>query len=338
MADISIAYLEIRLSGGAANTDPDASLGGDMSSERVLSQSSSALSNITGVTIDFAAGNPEGTGTLTYTAVGTTLTWQPNGFEAGTPVDVTGGGRFALFGETGVLLVTVEFTDLPGGNQSDDVDIAYIANEEFDDVSKAESFSGDTEYRCFYLYNAHDTDPFLGVDCFIQTPADPGNLAVGADPSGVGDGTTRSVTTLTRTGSTAHATTGAPHGYATGQTVRIAGAAQAEYNGFQVITVIDADEFEFAVAGTPATPATGTITAARGVPLEIADEETAPTDVTFTEPSSSVDAIVLADESTSLGGLEPGEAVAFWIRRIIPSRNTTSALAAVGKLVFPAFH
>ena len=32
---INLAYLELRLSGGAANTDPAASLGGVMSSQRI---------------------------------------------------------------------------------------------------------------------------------------------------------------------------------------------------------------------------------------------------------------------------------------------------------------
>lgn len=52
------------------------------------------------------------------------------------------------------------------------------------------------------------------------------------------------------------------HGYADGDPVTIAGAAQAEYNGTQQIRYVDANTFKYAVAGNPATPATGTITAA----------------------------------------------------------------------------
>lgn len=54
---------------------------------------------------------------------------------------------------------------------------------------------------------------------------------------------------------------GVAHGYKTGQFVRIAGAVQAEYNGDFQITVIDPTTFTYSVAGAPATPATGTITA-----------------------------------------------------------------------------
>jgi hypothetical protein len=42
--------------------------------------------------------------------------------------------------------------------------------------------------------------------------------------------------------------------------VRVAGAVETQYNGTFKITRIDADTFTYAVAGSPATPATGTIT------------------------------------------------------------------------------
>lgn len=328
---INYAHLEVRLSGGAANADPDASLGGAMSSERVLSQSSTALSNITGVTIDFAAGNPEGNGTLEYTFSTQTLTWTPFGLDPGTPVAVADGGRFAIFGETGFVCVTVVDSALPVGDESDTVTIANIANEEFDDVAKAESFAGDIEYRCLYLYNAYEgADPFLGTAVYIGTQPTPGTIAVGADPAGVGDGIVRSVSSITRSGSTATVTTSSPHPYETGQSIRIAGADQAAYNGVQTITVTGASTFTYAVAGSPATPATGTLTASRGVPLETANEEAAPADVTFTSPDNEVDQV-------ELGEIAPGEAVAFWVRRTIASRNTTSNTEAVANLVLPAF-
>lgn len=72
-------------------------------------------------------------------------------------------------------------------------------------------------------------------------------------------GASQSVTSITRSGSTATVTKTA-HGYNTGECVVIAGAAQAEYNGAHSITVVDANSFTFTVSGTPATPATGTIT------------------------------------------------------------------------------
>lgn len=70
-----------------------------------------------------------------------------------------------------------------------------------------------------------------------------------------------SVSSLTSAGGTATATTAAPHGYATGDFVTIAGADQAAYNGEVQVTVTGASTFTYPVAGGPATPATGTITA-----------------------------------------------------------------------------
>jgi hypothetical protein len=394
MPAINGAYLELRLSGGSGNTDPGSSLGGDASSERVLAQSATALSNITGVVIDYAAGNVVGEGVLTFTAAGQTLKWHASGEADGAAVAVGANGRYVIkSGTFGFLMVTVTAASLPGGNQTDNVTIANIANEVFDDVSRSESFAGDTEYRCLYAINNNDgtsrsvteitrsgqtatattssphgyatgqlvtisgaveteyngeftitvtgastftytvtgspdtpatgtitcknTDPFLDVVLYITTQPTPGTIAVGKDPAGVGDGVTRSVSGITRTGSTATATTAAPHGYSTGNTVRIAGADQTEYNGPFTITVTGTTTFTYTVGGTPTTPATGTMTAGKGVATTIAGEGIAPSGVTFTSPSTEPSGI-------SLGQLKPGEVAAFWERRTIPSKNTVS--------------
>lgn len=69
------------------------------------------------------------------------------------------------------------------------------------------------------------------------------------------------ITTLSRVGGLVTAVTATEHGFATGQTVTIVGAGQPEYNGPQVIIVVSPTEFEYTIATTPLTPATGTITA-----------------------------------------------------------------------------
>jgi hypothetical protein len=73
----------------------------------------------------------------------------------------------------------------------------------------------------------------------------------------------QSVTSITRSGSTATVTHTA-HGYSTGMGVVIDGAAETEYNTSgsspTTITVIGPDTYTYTVSGTPATPATGTIT------------------------------------------------------------------------------
>lgn len=71
------------------------------------------------------------------------------------------------------------------------------------------------------------------------------------------------LTSLTYSGGIATATYSGGHGFTTGTPVKIAGAAQTEYNGTFAVTVLSTTVFTFAVAGSPVTPATGTITAIR---------------------------------------------------------------------------
>lgn len=70
----------------------------------------------------------------------------------------------------------------------------------------------------------------------------------------------KSVSGITRAGAVATVEL-VDHGYLTGKTIEHAGADQAEYNVTAVITKIDDDNYSFSVTGTPATPATGTLTA-----------------------------------------------------------------------------
>ena len=77
--------------------------------------------------------------------------------------------------------------------------------------------------------------------------------------------TVSNVATLTRVGSVATVTLSAPNTtLSTGNYVTIVGSVQPEYGGIKgPITVVDSTHFTYAVAGSPATPATGTITIAR---------------------------------------------------------------------------
>ena len=65
--------------------------------------------------------------------------------------------------------------------------------------------------------------------------------------------------TLTRSGTTATATTSIDHGFVSGEVLQVSGAVQPEYNGSKTIAVIDARHFSFPVTGSPVTPATGAV-------------------------------------------------------------------------------
>lgn len=90
---------------------------------------------------------------------------------------------------------------------------------------------------------------------------------------------------ITRNGSTATAVL-LGHGRSTGQSVVITGADQSEYNGVKVVTATGPDTFTFAVSGSPASPATGTISVSQAkvtdlVALAGVDRISNATDVEF---------------------------------------------------------
>jgi hypothetical protein len=71
---------------------------------------------------------------------------------------------------------------------------------------------------------------------------------------------TDSIIGITRSGSTVSVNS-TTHGYSIGDKVLIRGANEFDYNGIQTITnVVDVDNFEYTIAETPTTPATGTLT------------------------------------------------------------------------------
>lgn len=71
----------------------------------------------------------------------------------------------------------------------------------------------------------------------------------------------RTITGITRSGTTATATVSGSNPWQIGFVVEIAGADQAAYNGRQRVTARTDSTISFEVTGSPVTPATGTITA-----------------------------------------------------------------------------
>ena len=89
-------------------------------------------------------------------------------------------------------------------------------------------------------------------------PATPATGTIVADA-----GTTRTISSLTRSGTTVTADTSPTnHGFSTSDNITISGATQPEYNGTFSITVTGLTRFTYGpITVSPATPATGTITA-----------------------------------------------------------------------------
>lgn len=154
---MGIESLEVKLSGGAANADPALSTGGAMSTTAVLSQTTT-LNSISGVAVSDAAGNAVGTGSLSYTAAGKTLTWTPPGDTVGTPVYVGANGTYIIRGgnpTSGYLLVGVTSASLPATtNYTRSVVVANRGALFLPAVTKDTALAGATEYYLYYLNNA----------------------------------------------------------------------------------------------------------------------------------------------------------------------------------------
>ncbi len=69
----------------------------------------------------------------------------------------------------------------------------------------------------------------------------------------------QSITGITRVGTTATATVASAHNLATGMSITVSGADQTDYNITATIAVLTELTFSYEVAGSPTTPATGTI-------------------------------------------------------------------------------
>ena len=205
---VALVDMGLFLSGGAGNTDPNASLGGIISATRYVSQNATGVT-IAGVTVNDAAENTVGSGTLAYLVSGQTLTWTPPGGASGTPVAVGANGSYIIRGAgatAGYLRVTVVAASLPAGNVSNTVTVANWDNKLFDDVTKAEALAGNINYRCIYVKNNHASDAATDVRVWInQDSLGADTIALGADPAGVGDGAATGVATTIANEATAPA-------------------------------------------------------------------------------------------------------------------------------------
>lgn len=194
MADPTMADVGFYYTGGGSNSTPSASIGGAISSSRIRFQTASALTTLTGITIDDGLGNSEGAGTLALTAGAIpTVTWTPYGGSTGAAVSLTADGTYFVQAANngGGLCITVVAASLPTNNVSNTVTITTSANKFFADQTKAESDAGVTKYHCFAIKNLHATLPIVGIKQWI-TENTPGadSCSIYLDPLAASDGST----------------------------------------------------------------------------------------------------------------------------------------------------
>jgi hypothetical protein len=155
-ADSLRLYLTGAASDGAAQTDPDASLGDYRSSSLEEFFTDTITNPISNVTVDFVSGaHSEGDGTLTATG-NDSLAWTPPGGSQGAAVSIANGETKILEG-SGVpgqfIRVTRTSTDNLTGAATVTLAKSYNNVLGMDNVSSAEASAGDVEYRAIMIKN-----------------------------------------------------------------------------------------------------------------------------------------------------------------------------------------
>ena len=183
------AYLEWRLSGGADNTDPAASLGGPMSGQPIRSVQLMTADSVPGVVFLDGHSAAAGVGMLDYQPEPPALVWTPPHAEPGATVLLNSDGRLLLPGEAGFLSLQITLADLPPDDRQVRLTVQPLANQLWDDIPAAVSQSGAVQYRCTYLCNTHPSQSFADIRLWIsQQPNGQDRLALALDPAGMGDG------------------------------------------------------------------------------------------------------------------------------------------------------
>lgn len=153
---------------------------------------------------------------------------------------------------------------------------------------------------------------------------------------------TINVSSITRVGTTATVTTSSDHNLATGVTVTIAGANETDYNIAAVITVTSNTTFTYTVAGSPSSPATGTITASfttANIPVIASDfgvdgNSAGGSQLTLTSPISNVDNVCYVTYDGLSGGLDIETDEELRVRLQERTANFTAPFTNAGLPVF----
>ncbi len=156
----------------AAQTDPNASLGGNRSSTEVQMLAASVASPIANVTVDYVAGaNGLGDGSLNAPTTGT-LTWTPPGGTVGPAVEIANGETKVLEGggadgpQQYIRVTRTSTADLTGTATVTLVDVLNNVVG-FDNISSGEASAGDDEYRCLCLRNEHAFMPATEIVVYV---------------------------------------------------------------------------------------------------------------------------------------------------------------------------
>lgn len=313
--DLVRLYLSGAASDGGAQADPQAALGNYRSSTEFDGLGAIMRSIIPGLRIDHVA-HGNGIGVATLHADGP-VAWTPPGGTRGPYVTIANGQTRVLhgLGDPGAY-VRVTQTRAIGLDGSATVDVVDIVHGLWDLVTNTERAAGDTEYRCIVFKcgaggSALDLRFWLALLGTAQVVNSSGYAASGAvtvtckdtyedwpesgyveneDTGEVLYYSSRTDTALT-----------VPAGGRDVWTDVAGGAAGSEDDALRPLPGL-----RIALEAPSAQPA--------GFFQTIADEDTAPTGLTFKHPTSAADA-----DARTLDKLAPGHIGGLWIERKVPA-------------------
>jgi hypothetical protein len=176
----------------------------------------------------------------------------------------------------GLVAVPFDFDDLGPYGDLWLVQNGIISRDSLDEVPESEVLglrTGNYQTNDPSIFAIFGQDDDTSLD-LIQLPTNPSELTLRLSymkkppkllDAGDPNQASFSPVTITRAGAVATVTTATAHGFSNFDQVVISGANEAEYNGTFQILVTSSTTFTYTVTGSPATPATGTITAAEDV-------------------------------------------------------------------------
>jgi hypothetical protein len=164
---VSIMYaydLRLYLSGGTSNTDPNLSIGGAISTTKIVSDVATLALPWSGATIEYVSSKEYGGGMLIREgfSLGTQIRirWRPPGALAFGPYTTMQDGLNSINGgwnEEGSMVVNYvkASEDLLPSYQTEHipVDVQPSLSNLFDTISGAEATTGSTRYRCLFIKN-----------------------------------------------------------------------------------------------------------------------------------------------------------------------------------------
>jgi uncharacterized phage protein gp47/JayE len=184
------------------------------------------------------AGSPTGTLVAEWTTAIATV----NSNTQGVNTNITAGGVLTLS------------SPISGADNSAFVDLNEISGGA--DQESADSYRERVLFRIQFPFSFFNTNALIGQAKKITGVTRVWVFSPSSTSAGI------SISSITRNGQIATATSTA-HGLIDGNYITVLGATQNEYNVInKKVVVIDADTFAYAVSGSPASPATGTIIAA----------------------------------------------------------------------------